>query len=60
MKTINVRFTKDKETKNTVRFTEATDTDTDEPKIGTIYIPKSTLNELNWDGRTVIEIELAV
>ena len=56
MKSMNVYFNKVKETKNTIRFEEVNNTETDTPKIGTLYIPKTTLNELNWSGDTAIQI----
>jgi hypothetical protein len=38
----------EKATKNTIRFEEILANELDAPKIGSIYIPKSTLGELNW------------
>lgn len=39
---INVKFVKEKETKNTVRFSEVTGPD-GYNRVGTIYIPRATL-----------------
>ena len=50
---MEVEFKFERETKNTVRFVEVTEADT-EPKLGIIYIPKNTLKELNWaDGKNI-------
>lgn len=46
-------FTAEKETKNTIRFKEAADEG--EAKIGIIYIPKGTLSEIAYaDGKKIV------
>lgn len=57
---MTITFTKEKETKNTVRFTEQVRADTDAPKVGTLYVPKATLNELNWHEGQALVMELGV
>lgn len=48
-------FEMEKATKNTIRFTEVLENELDAPKIGTIYIPKSTLGSLGWkDGKKLV------
>ena len=57
---MKVTFKMEKATKNTIRFTEALANELDAPKVGTLYIPKSTLGELKWtEGKSVvIDIEV--
>jgi hypothetical protein len=45
---MTVTLKMEKVTKNTIRFEEILASELDAPKIGSIYIPKSTLGELNW------------
>ena len=49
----------DKETKNMMRFKEITTSKI--KKIGLVYVPKTTLDELQWDGKKALtfDIELA-
>lgn len=52
---MEVRFTMEKATKNTIRFTEVLDNELEAPKIGTVYIPKATLGALGWkEGQSLI------
>ena len=53
-------FKMEKATKNTIRFTEVLENELDAPKIGTIYIPKTTLKELEWTEGKTIQIEITV
>lgn len=49
---MNITFTKERETKNTIRFTEVLEDELDTPVIGTLYVAKSALKSLGWkDGR---------
>ena len=48
----------EKATKNTIRFEEILENELDAPKIGSIYIPKSTLGELKWTEGDVIAISI--
>lgn len=58
MNQMNVYFTKVRETKNTFRFEEVNNTGTDTPMIGTLYIPKLTLNKLGWEDGSAIQVTL--
>ena len=53
-------FEMEKATKNTIRFAEVLKSELDAPKVGSIYIPKSTLGELGWKEGQRITLELAV
>ena len=55
---MKVIFTVEKATKNTIRFTEKLDSDLDAPKIGTIYVPKSTLKEIGWKEGQELTVDL--
>lgn len=51
---MKITLTMEKATKNTIRFTEVLENELDAPKIGSIYVPKSTLGELGWkEGQTL-------
>ena len=60
MEKMNAIFTKVRETKNTVRFEEVNNTGADAALIGTLYIPKATLNKLGWNNDETIQVTLAV
>lgn len=52
---MQVKFKMEKATKNTIRFTEILENELDAPKIGTLYVPKSTLSNILWaDGKELI------
>lgn len=53
-------FKMEKATKNTIRFEEVLENELDAPKIGSIYIPKSTLGELGWKEGDTLTIELGL
>ena len=55
---MKVNFKMEKATKNTIRFEEVLESELAAPKIGAIYIPKSTLGELKWAEGDMIEIEI--
>ena len=55
---VKVGFTMERETKNTVRFAEIIADEQGTPKIGTIYIPKTTLDEMGWTEGQEITIAL--
>lgn len=57
---MKVVFEMEKTTKNTIRFTEVLESELAAPKIGSVYIPKSTLGEIGWDGTSKITIEIEV
>ena len=51
---MKVTFKMEKATKNTIRFAEITESEFAAPKIGSVYIPKSTLGEIGWkEGETI-------
>ena len=52
---MKVMFKMEKATKNTIRFEEVLESELAAPKIGSVYIPKSTLGELEWkEGDTIV------
>lgn len=52
---MQVVFSKEKATKNTIRFSENVPGELDTPKIGTIYVPKATLKAVGWtDGKDLV------
>lgn len=55
---MTVTFKMEKATKNTIRFEEVLANELDAPKIGTIYVPKSTLAELKWSEGKTIEVSI--
>lgn len=55
---MKVIFVMEKATKNTIRFTEKLENELDAPKIGTMYVPKSTLKEIRWKEGQVLMVEL--
>lgn len=57
---MKVIFELEKTTKNTVRFTEVLESELDAPKIGTIYVPKSTLGQIGWKEGKKLAIALEV
>ena len=54
-----ITLTAEKETKNTVRFTEVLEGKLTNPVIGTLYIPKETLKTMGWEEGDDITIDLA-
>lgn len=57
---MKITFEMEKATKNTIRFAEILDSELDAPKIGSVYIPKSTLGELGWKEGNVLVIDIGV
>ena len=57
---MNVEFTMEKVTKNTIRFEEVTQSELEAPKIGSIYVPKSTLGELGWEEGLKLVLTLEI
>lgn len=55
---MKVTFEMEKVTKNTIRFAELMETELDAPKIGSIYIPKTTLKEIGYTEGNLITIEI--
>ena len=54
---MKVIMTMEKATKNTIRFTEVLEHELDAPKIGTVYIPKSTLGAIGWKEGMKLTVE---
>lgn len=56
---MKVTFEMEKATKNTIRFAEVLESELAAPKVGSIYIPKSTLGELKWKEGMKIVLEVS-
>lgn len=55
MSKVTVKFEMEKDTKNTIRFKEVVPGPLDTPKVGTVYVPKSTLKEIGYEvGKELI------
>ena len=54
---MKVIMTMEKATKNTIRFTEILENELNAPKIGTVYIPKSTLGAIGWKEGMKLTVE---
>ena len=52
---MTITMHEEKQTKNTIRFTENSET----PKIGTLYIPKATLQELGYKSGMALHVAMA-
>ena len=52
---MTILMREEKQTKNTVRFTENSET----PKLGTLYIPKTTLQELGYKSGMALHVTMA-
>lgn len=51
---MELTFAFERETKNTIRFTEQVADQLDTPQIGTIYVAKAALKSLGWkQGNTL-------
>lgn len=59
MSKVTVSFELEKETKNTIRFKEVVADMLDTPKVGTIYVPKTTLKEINYKPGSKLHITLS-
>jgi hypothetical protein len=55
---IELVFTMEKATKNTIRFTEKVDGTLDTPTLGTIYVPKATLKQMGWDESKQLKVTI--
>jgi hypothetical protein len=53
-----ISFTFEKETKNTLRFTEDVASNLDTPAIGTLYVQKGTLKELGYKDGSKLHVTL--
>lgn len=57
---MKVTFEMEKATKNTIKFSEVLENSLDAPKVGTLYVPKSTLGALGWSEGKKISVDLQV
>lgn len=57
---MKVVFEMEKDTKNTIRFKEAVGGPLDTPKIGTLYVPKATLQDIGYDIGNKLVVEISV
>ena len=55
---MKVMFEMEKATKNTIRFAEVLESELAAPKVGSVYIPKSTLGELGWKEGMKLVLEV--
>lgn len=55
---MTVLFEMEKATKNTIRFSEVLESELAAPKVGSIYIPKSTLGEIQWKEGDKLTLEV--
>lgn len=60
MSKVTVAFEMEKETKNTIRFTERVPGPLDTPKVGTVYVPKSTLKEIGYEPGKQLLMDLHI
>ncbi len=56
MSDFTLRFTKAKETKGTWQFQEEKDPSRDRPVVGTLYITKDVLKEMNWPQNLTVVV----
>ena len=59
MKMKTIKFAQEKVTKNTVRFTEVVD-GMDSPAIGTLYVQKHALKEIDYEEGQQLSVTLEV
>lgn len=57
---MKVIFEMEKDTKNTIRFKEVVSGPLDTPKVGTLYIPKGTLQDIGYDIGKQLVVEINV
>jgi hypothetical protein len=57
---MEVTMRMEKATKNTIRFEEVLESELAAPKIGSIYIPKSTLGEIGWKEGLELTISIDI
>ena len=57
---MKVTFKMEKATKNTIRFEEVLENELAAPKVGTLYVPKSTLGELGWSEGANLTVDISV
>lgn len=57
---MRINMVMEKATKNTIRFEEVLESELAAPKIGNIYVPKSTLGELGWKEGDTLTIDISI
>lgn len=57
---MKIRFKKEKETKNTIRFVEVMEDKLYREKIGSLYVPKTTLDSIGWKDGAELTVKLEV
>lgn len=57
---IRVQFEVERETKNTIRFSEVLGGPLDVPKIGTLYVSKPTLKEIGYEDGRKLEVTVDI
>lgn len=57
---IELTFVFERETKNTIRFTEKVEDSLDVPSIGTIYVAKQSLKQMGWKQGQQLSLTLCV
>lgn len=57
---MNVTFEFEKDTKNTIRFKEHLEGPLDVAQIGTLYVPKATLKQLDYKEGQQLVVSLAI
>lgn len=58
---MRLSFEPERETKGTWRFQERVeDSQLDEPRVGTLYVKKSTLREIGWQPGNHLNVELSI
>lgn len=60
MSEVKVKFEVEKETQGTFRFKEADVVPGDKPILGTLYVPKPTLRQMDWHNGDDIIVTLNV
>lgn len=60
MSKVTVKFEMEKDTKNTIRFKEAVPGPLDIPKVGTVYVPKTTLKEIGYEVGKNLTMDLYI
>jgi len=57
---MKVSFKMEKATKNTIKFEEVLADALQAPKVGTLYVPKSTLGELGWKEGATLTVDINI
>lgn len=55
---MELTFAFERETKNTIRFTEQVADQLDTPQIGTIYVAKAALKSLGWKQGNTLKVNI--